>query len=119
MRKRFTKVLPEILAQDAQTIRRRHCSNPGPLPGFRRDMNESITFGRFRFEPESARLWSGTREIKLTLKAAGVLRALVERAGEPVGKEDLFARVWRGTVVSDDALVSCIQELRKALGDDA
>jgi adenylate cyclase len=27
--------------------------------------------------------------------------------------------VWRGTVVGDDALVTCIQELRKALGDDS
>ena len=27
--------------------------------------------------------------------------------------------MWRGTVVSDDALVTCIQELRKALGDDS
>lgn len=79
----------------------------------------ALTFARFRFEPESARLWSGKREIKLTPKAAGVLAMLIERAGEPVSKEELFGRVWRGTVVGDDALVTCIQELRKALGDDA
>lgn len=79
----------------------------------------ALTFARFRFEPESARLWSGKREIKLTPKAAGVLAMLVERAGEPVSKEELFGRVWRGTVVGDDALVTCVQELRKALGDDA
>src|SRR6185295_18784162 len=65
------------------------------------------------------RLWAGKREIKLTPKAARVLAVLVERAGEPVTKDDLFGQVWRGTVVSDDALVTCIQELRKALGDDA
>ena len=45
--------------------------------------------------------------------------ALLEQPGEPVSKQELFATVWRGTVVSDDALVTCIQELRKALGDDA
>ena len=44
-----------------------------------------------------------------------VLGALLERPGEPVSKQELFANVWRGTVVSDDALVTCIQELRKAL----
>ena len=44
---------------------------------------------------------------------------LIERAGEPVSKDELFGRIWRGTVVTDDALVTCIQELRKALGDDA
>jgi len=82
-------------------------------------MHEPLTFARFRFEPASARLWSGKREIKLTPKAALVLAVLVARAGEPVSKDELFAEAWRGTVVSDDALVTCIQELRKALGDDA
>jgi len=82
-------------------------------------MHAALSFARFRFEPESARLWAGKREIKLTPKAARVLGVLIGRAGEPVIKDTLFAEVWRGTVVSDDALVTCIQELRKALGDDA
>jgi adenylate cyclase len=82
-------------------------------------MHAPLTFARFRFEPESARLWSGKREIKLTPKAAGVLALLLARAGEPVTKDELFGAVWRGTVVSDDALVTCIQELRKALRDDS
>src|SRR5687767_9107946 len=101
----------------AERLRKGHCSSPGTVPGFRRDMNGPITFGRFRFEPDSARLWAARREVKLTLKAAGVLGALLERAGEPVSKDELFAKVWRGTVVSDDALITCVQELRKALGD--
>src|SRR6185369_9289598 len=37
----------------------------------------------------------------------------------PVAKADLFASVWKDTAVTDDALTSCIQELRRALGDDA
>ncbi|MBK7116933.1 MAG: winged helix-turn-helix domain-containing protein [Proteobacteria bacterium] len=82
-------------------------------------MNRAIHFHDFRFEPDSTRLWVGSCEVKLTPKAAMLLGALLERAGEPVSKEELFAQVWRGTVVSDDALVTCIQELRKALGDDA
>ena len=57
--------------------------------------------------------------MRLTRKAALVLGALLERPGAPVSKQELFANVWRGTVVSDDALVSCVQELRKALGDDS
>jgi adenylate cyclase len=48
-----------------------------------------------------------------------VLGALLERPGSPVSKQELFSNVWRGSVVSDDALVTCIQELRKALGDDS
>ena len=82
-------------------------------------MDPHLTFGNFRFEPASARLFGHDNEIRLTRKAGLVLAALLERPGVPVSKQELFASVWRGTVVGDDALVSCIQELRKALGDDS
>src|SRR6266702_5288395 len=82
-------------------------------------MSHHVRFGQFRFEPVTARLWQGDREIKLTPKAAAVLGLLVDRAGQPVAKQELFASVWSNTVVSDDALVTCVQELLKALGDDA
>jgi DNA-binding winged helix-turn-helix (wHTH) protein/pimeloyl-ACP methyl ester carboxylesterase len=78
-----------------------------------------VGFGRYRFATETGRLWCGAREIRLTPKAADVLKQLVLHAGEPVSKEDLFAAVWSGTAVSDDALTSCIQELRRALEDDS
>jgi TolB-like protein/Flp pilus assembly protein TadD len=82
-------------------------------------MEQGVSFGRHRFDLETGRLWSGKREIKLTPKASAVLKALVTHAGQPVRKEELFASVWNGIVVSDDALISCVQELRKALADDA
>jgi pimeloyl-ACP methyl ester carboxylesterase len=47
-----------------------------------------------------------------------VLKQLVLHAGEPVSKAALFDTVWADTAVSDDALTSCIQELRRALDDD-
>jgi TolB-like protein len=78
-----------------------------------------VRFGRNSFEPATGRLWAGETEIKLTRKTAEVLGLLVARAGHPVSKQDFFAAAWRNTVVSDDALTTCIQELRKALGDDA
>ena len=78
-----------------------------------------VRFGQHSLEPATRRLWAGETEVRLTRKSAEVLRLLVERAGQPVSKQDLFASVWRNTVVSDDALTTCIQELRKALGDDA
>jgi adenylate cyclase len=82
-------------------------------------ISRRIRFGQHSLEPASCRLWAGEAEIRLTRKSAEVLRLLVERAGQPVSKEHLFASVWSGTVVSDDALTTCIQELRKVLGDDA
>src|SRR5918999_1937373 len=86
--------------------------------GVRTSPREAVRFGDYRFEAETGRLWSGAREIRLTPKASAVLNQLVIHAGEPVSKEDLFAAVWSGTAVSDDALTSCIQELRRALEDD-
>lgn len=82
-------------------------------------MEQGVSFGSYRFDFESGRLWSGAQEVRLTPKASAVLKMLVTRAGEPVSKEDLFASVWKDTAVSDDALTSCVQELRKALADDA
>jgi DNA-binding winged helix-turn-helix (wHTH) protein len=80
-------------------------------------MEQGLSFGSYRFDVETGQLWSGTREIRLT-QAAAVLTMLVKRAGQPVSKDDLFASVWCGTAVTDDALTSCIQELRRALEDD-
>ena len=80
---------------------------------------EDVSFEGYRFDTATGRLWSGTREVRLTPKASAVLGVLVTHAGQPVSKEELFASVWNDTVVSDDALTSCIQELRRALDDDA
>jgi len=82
-------------------------------------MSGYVSFGEFRFEPSAARLWHHRSEVKLTPKGAAVLGVLIQRAGELVTKQMLFDAVWAHTVVSDDALVTCIQDLRKALGDDA
>jgi TolB-like protein/Tfp pilus assembly protein PilF len=100
-------------------VARESRANAGISPGSFSAMTQQLSFGRYRFEPATARLWADQREIKLTRKAASVLGLLVERAGQPVTKQELFASVWSNTVVSDDALTTCIQELRKALGDDA
>jgi DNA-binding winged helix-turn-helix (wHTH) protein len=79
---------------------------------------QSLTFGPYRFESRTGQLWRDKQEVRLTGKAVAVLRALIDRAGQVVTKEELFQAVWPDTVVSDAALTSCIQELRKALKDD-
>jgi adenylate cyclase len=79
----------------------------------------SVEFDHYRFDVDAGRLWSGADEVRLTPKASAVLKVLLNKAGTPVSKEDLLSQVWTGTIVSDDALTSCIQELRRALDDDA
>jgi TolB-like protein/DNA-binding winged helix-turn-helix (wHTH) protein/Tfp pilus assembly protein PilF len=82
-------------------------------------MGRQVRFDRFRFDPETARLWAGAQEIRLTPKSGAVMAVLIAHAGEPVSKEALFAAVWPDTTVSDDALTTCVAELRRALEDDA
>src|ERR1700730_8203386 len=81
--------------------------------------DRQVAFGLFRFDPRTGQLWRDGSEVKLTPRAAAVLQLLAERAQELVTKQDLLDRVWGGMAVGDDALTSCIQELRGALGDDA
>ena len=78
-----------------------------------------LAFGAFRFDPRTGQIWRDGSEVKLTPRSAAVLTVLVERAQQLVSKHELFERIWGRMAVSDDALTSCIQELRAALGDDA
>src|SRR5262245_24976355 len=76
-----------------------------------------VSFGPFRLDVRNAQLWRGPEVIRLTHKALAVLCYLAEHSGQLVSKDELFAAVWPGVVVSDSALVACIGELRRALGD--
>jgi adenylate cyclase len=80
---------------------------------------ERVGFGEYRFHLDTGQLWFREHEVHLTPKAAGVLKMLVSNAGSPVSKGDLFAAVWPDVAVTDDALTTCIQELRRVLSDDA
>jgi predicted ATPase/DNA-binding winged helix-turn-helix (wHTH) protein len=56
-------------------------------------------------------------EIKLRPKVFETLKYLVEHAGRLVGKKELMQAVWPDTFVTDDSLVQCTLELRRALDD--
>jgi TolB-like protein/Tfp pilus assembly protein PilF len=80
---------------------------------------QAISFGAFRLLPRTGELWRGGTEVRLTPRAAAVLALLLERAQQVVTKQELLDRVWEGSAVGDEALTSCVQELRRALDDDA
>ena len=82
-------------------------------------MPQSVRFGEYRFQLDTGQVWFGGEEVRLTLKAAAVLKVLISNAGSAVSKGDLFAAVWPDVAVTDDALTTCIQELRRVLNDDA
>lgn len=76
-------------------------------------------FGSFRLDPADARLWHGTEAVALAPKAYAVLCHLVEHASRLVTKDELLDAIWQRRFVSESVLKDCINELRKALGDDA
>src|SRR3954471_21245839 len=81
-------------------------------------LDRTLSFGRYRLDPRGG-LRSGDRPVRLTPKALALLSYLADRPGEVISKEELFGAVWPEVTVGDAALVTCIQEIRKALGDDA
>src|SRR6266404_6106420 len=79
--------------------------------------SQILSFGPYRLDTERVQLWCEAQPVRLTPKAFQVLCYLVERPGELVTKDVLFRVVWADTVVSDAALTTCVQEIRKALQD--
>jgi predicted ATPase/DNA-binding winged helix-turn-helix (wHTH) protein len=81
--------------------------------------DRQYAFDCFRLDLRTGELWRDGAQVKLTPRAAAVLVHLADHAQQLVTKQELFDRVWDGMAVGDDALTSCIQELRHALDDDA
>jgi DNA-binding winged helix-turn-helix (wHTH) protein/predicted ATPase len=77
-----------------------------------------IRFGRYQLDATQG-LRRGAQEVRLTPKSLRVLWHLAERPGRVVTKDELFAAVWSDVAVTDAALATCIQEIRRALDDDA
>ena len=77
-----------------------------------------VIFGVYQFDPTQEQLRKDNQPLKLRCKTISVLGYLLERAGQLVSKDELFAALWPGTSVGDATLAACIRELRKAFGDD-
>lgn len=56
--------------------------------------------------------------VPLERKPLELLRALLERAGEVVSKDELLEAAWPGVVVVEASLPTAIRKLRRALGDE-
>lgn len=77
-----------------------------------------IRFGPYRLDPAQG-LKRGQREVRLTPRSLAVLALLASQPGRVVSKDELFTTVWQDTAVTDAALATCIQEIRRALGDQS
>lgn len=73
-------------------------------------------FGPFRLDPRLGLLMRGTEPTELGQRAVSLLRLLVERGGQPVGREALIEAAWPGLAVEESNLTVQIAALRKVLG---
>jgi adenylate cyclase len=75
-----------------------------------------IRFDRYVLDLRRGALRSGADDIDIRPKTFEVLKLLVENAGRLVAKDEIVAAVWPDVFVTDDSLVQCVKELRRALG---
>jgi TolB-like protein/DNA-binding winged helix-turn-helix (wHTH) protein/Tfp pilus assembly protein PilF len=62
---------------------------------------------------------AGGEVVPLRSQSREVLAALAARAGQIVGKSELNDLIWPDIAVTEDSLVQCIADIRRAIGDDA
>jgi len=74
-------------------------------------------FGDFILLPQRASLLKAGHEVKLRPKVYDALLYLLENRGRLVPKEELIQALWPEAFVTDDSLVQCMVELRRALDD--
>src|ERR1700753_2043693 len=76
-----------------------------------------LRFGPFELNVAERSLRKANQVIPLGGRAYDILIALLENAGEVVGKAELIARAWPDVTVDEGSLRVHLSALRKALGD--
>ena len=76
-------------------------------------------FGEFTLDVARGCVLRSGEEIKLRPKVYETLKYLVQNPGRLIGKQELMQAVWPDAFVTDDSLVQCTLELRRALDDRA
>jgi predicted ATPase/DNA-binding winged helix-turn-helix (wHTH) protein len=74
-------------------------------------------FGEFTLDVVRGCLLRAGEEIKLRPKVYETLKYLAEHPGQLISKQELMRALWPDAFVTDDSLVQCALELRRALGD--
>ena len=80
-----------------------------------------IRFGDFRVDLDTGELFRNGQKIPLQEKPFQILKALIERQGQMVTREQLCRRLWTGDIYLDfeRGLRTAISKLRRALDDRA
>src|SRR5437660_1641642 len=82
-------------------------------------INHFYRFGEFTVDGDQKVLLRNGSPLPLAPKVFDTLLILVDNGGRIVEKEELMRRLWPDTFVEESNLTFNIQQLRKALGDNA
>lgn len=75
-------------------------------------------FADFVLDTDLFRLFFRGETVALRPQGLDALALLLEERHRVVTKEELLARVWKGSSVSENSLSQCMREVRRALGED-
>jgi len=84
---------------------------------FSQNAGVRVAFGEFEFDGRRRLLSREGEPVPLAPKPMALLELLIERRPEAVSKEELVAAIWEGAAISDTALTTVVNELRRALGE--
>ncbi|MET1081477.1 MAG: winged helix-turn-helix domain-containing protein, partial [Burkholderiales bacterium] len=70
------------------------------------------------FDPVSGELSLDDRSTRLRPRTSALLAHLITHSDRIIGKDELLQAVWPNVVVTEDSLVQCVKEIRRALGAD-
>jgi DNA-binding winged helix-turn-helix (wHTH) protein len=85
------------------------------------ELPDRVAFGEFVLELQTGELRRGRVRINLSGQGLAVLRALLERPGELVTREELRRRLWEKETFVDfeHGVNAAVKRLRESLGDSA
>lgn len=80
---------------------------------------QTFRFGDVEVDLARGCLRRAGNELHLRQQTFQVMIYLLENRDRLVTKDELLESIWKETSVTDDALVQCVLELRRAIGDDS
>jgi adenylate cyclase len=80
--------------------------------------NATVAFGPYLLDLRRSVLTKNGKRVPLRGRPLEILCTVAQAGSEPIGKEELLARLWPGVIVSENNLHVHISELRKLLGED-
>jgi serine/threonine-protein kinase len=86
-------------------------------PAASQEARTRLPVGAFVLDVARETLVGPEGEVRLRPKTYEVLRHLLAHRGRVVTKQELIDAAWGETSVTDDSLVQCLIEIRRALGD--